>query len=163
MNTKEGISSQLESDIVYNQKVELDYIEKSLLTALKKSNTYTSDHPLITYIDAFSKYIGSAQKYTVILAERIGFDYSLSRYIYAKNIDLREVIYYEFLNYILSAEPNLKSVELPTTAKLIAMNDIKEFEPIFEKFDLGNGRKIEKSDFRKRLSLITDYFMRKKD
>lgn len=138
----------------------MDYLKSSLLNALKKSPTYNNDHILIIYIDTFDKYLGSAQTYTVDLAHRLGLDYNLERYIYVQDIELREVIYYELLNYILHAEPNLKAKGFPSTETIVNYNSPIKFKPLYDKFNLGKGKKFKHDDYRKRMSLVTDYFMK---
>ncbi len=138
--------------------MDLNYIKSSLTDALKKSPTYTPNHILIPYIDKFDEYIGSAQIYTVNFAHRLGLDYDLGRYKELEDVGLREVIYYELLNYILYSEPNLKSKGFPSTDQLVKMTAAFQFKDTYVKFKLGDGYTFSKSDYRKRMSLITDYF-----
>lgn len=158
--TSLDLPTSLEDKDISEETQQLQYVKKTLLAALRKAPTYSPQHPLIPYIEAFDKYLGSSQIYSIDIAERLGFDYSLERYTRVDNIFLREVIYYEFLNYILYAEPNLSKAGFPPTGELINITEL-QFKLLFEKYNLAQGQTFAPTDFRKRLSLITDYFLAK--
>ena len=132
------------------------FMTKNLLAELRKTSGYDPKNPLITYINFFNMAVGLDQTFTVNMAKRLGFDLGLERYINNKDITLREVFYYEMLNYIMFYEANRHKLKLPKTEVLI---NIKEHK--FKKFynTLYVNKEYYKKYYDTRLSMLTDYIM----
>ncbi len=132
------------------------FITNNLLSELKKTPGYSEDNILIEYIKDFDSIIGMDQLFTVNMAKRLGFDLGLDRYINNVNITLREVLYYELLNYIKYYENNRRDKKLPTTNKLINIQE-KDFKVLYKR--LHKEKPYYKSFYTTRLSVMTDYIM----
>ena len=133
----------------------LNYISDSLISELKKSPTYTETHILLKYIKSFDQFIGSDQKYTLLIANRIGISINLERYADMVDISLRELVYYELFYYIKYVEPNLKKWGFPSTSNIINMLN-KDYKTFYDKYKFSTI-KYRPGLYYKRMSILTDY------